>query len=254
MRLYRRDFLRFSLMGLAAGGLVTGSTYPLYGTEKKEPKGRLEYNPEAHFYGYLIDTYKCIGCGMCVQACKFENNVPDHFFRTWVERYLIADNGEDSVVDSPHGGINGFRPEVTKLNITKGFFVPKMCNHCQNTPCVQVCPVGASYMTEDGLVLVDFKHCIGCGYCVQACPYGSRFINPHTHTADKCTWCYHRISRYMLPACVQACPVKARRFGDLKDPNDEVRRIIATERVDVLQPVLLTKPKCYYLGLDKEVV
>src|SRR3989304_6826805 len=252
--LCRRDFLRWGLMGLAAGGMVTRSVYPIYGTEEEEPKRGLEYNPEDHYYGYLIDTYKCIGCGMCVQACKMENSVPEKFFRTWVERYLIADNGEDLVVDSPHGGISGFQPEVTKFNITKGFFVPKMCNHCQNTPCIQVCPVGASYMTEDGLVLVDFKHCIGCGYCVQACPYGSRFMNPYTHTADKCTWCYHRISRYMLPACVQACPVKARRFGDLKDPNDEVRRIIATERVGVLQPDLLTKPKCFYLGLDKEVV
>jgi Fe-S-cluster-containing dehydrogenase component len=254
MKFCRREFLHLGFMGLAAGGLVNSSIYTLYGREEEKPQKSLEYNPEDHFYGYLIDTYKCIGCGMCVRACKLENTVPKKFFRTWVERYIIADNGEDSVVDSPYGGIDGFQPEVTKLKITKGFFVPKMCNHCQNTPCIQVCPVGASYMTEEGLVLVDFNHCIGCGYCVQACPYGSRFINPHTHTADKCTWCYHRISKYMFPACVQACPVGARRFGDLKDPEDEVRRIIATERVYVLQPDLLTKPKCYYLGLDKEVV
>lgn len=254
MSLSRRDFLYLGSLGLAAGVLTTGITYPISGAEPEGSREGLEYNPENHFYAYLIDTYKCIGCGMCVQACKTENKVPDRFFRTWVERYLIAENGEESVVASPNGAVDGFQPEVTELHITKGFFVPKMCNHCQNTPCIQVCPVGASYMTEDGLVLVDFKHCIGCGYCVQACPYGSRYIHPYTHTADKCTWCYHRISRYMPPACVQACPVKARRFGDLKDPNDEVRKIIATERVDVLQPDLLTKPKCYYLGLDKEVV
>jgi tetrathionate reductase subunit B len=254
MKFSRRDFLRLGSVGLATGAMAVPSTYPLFSAGQVEPEKGLEYNPEDHFYTYLINTYKCIGCGMCVQACKLENKVPAKFFRTWVERYLIAESGDESVVDSPNGAVAGFLPEVTRLNITKGFFVPKMCNHCQNTPCVQVCPVGASYLTEEGIVLVDFKHCIGCGYCVQACPYGSRFINPQTHTADKCTWCYHRISRYMLPACVQACPVKARRFGNLKDPNDEVRRIIATERVDVLQPTLLTKPKCYYLGLDKEVV
>ena len=94
---------------------------------------------------------------------------------------------------------------------------------------------------------------MGCSYCVQACPYGSRFINPMSHTADKCTWCYHRTTRGLKPACVQACPTGTRLFGDVKDPYDPVRHLIERERLAVVQPQLLTKPKCYYIGLDKEV-
>ncbi|MBI4211642.1 MAG: 4Fe-4S dicluster domain-containing protein [Deltaproteobacteria bacterium] len=210
------------------------------------------YNWGNHYYAYLIDTRKCIGCGMCVQACSRENNVPDGFFRTWVERYEISERGE-VFVDSPHGGINGFEATNPGFNATKAFFVPKMCNHCEHTPCIQVCPVGASYATKEGMVLVDSERCVGCGYCVQACPYGSRFINPITHTADKCTWCYHRITKGLKPACVQACPTGARKFGDLKDEHDEVRKILASERIGILQAEKLTKPKCYYIGLDKEV-
>jgi len=210
------------------------------------------YNWEEHVYAYLIDTRKCIGCGMCVRACRLENKTPDNFYRTWVERYEISERGEVHV-DSPRGGEDGFSPIEPGFNVSKAFFVPKMCNHCANTPCTQVCPVGASYSTKEGVVLVDPKHCIGCGYCVQACPYGSRFINPETKTAEKCTWCYHRVTKGLPPACVQACPVGARKFGDLKKEDDEVRKLLAKERIGVLQAEKLTKPRCSYLGLDKEV-
>jgi Fe-S-cluster-containing dehydrogenase component len=100
---------------------------------------------------------------------------------------------------------------------------------------------------------VDDKRCIGCGYCIQACPYGSRYLNPTTHTADKCTWCYHRVTKGLKPTCVEVCPVGARIFGDRKNPDDPINEILATRRVQVLQPELLTKPQCYYLGLDMEV-
>lgn len=249
----RRKFLD-QLALLASGVFVAILGRPASGRGEfvSPAPGFPDYDWRQHLYAYLVDTHKCIGCGACVRACQVENHVPDHFFRTWVERYLISETGE-SYVDSPNGGLNGFEPVITGFQVTKAFFVPKMCNHCRKTPCVQVCPVGASYQTVDGLILVDQEHCIGCGYCVQACPYGSRFINPATRTADKCTWCYHRITKGMLPACVQACPVGARRFGDLKNAGDPVRKIITTERVMVLQPELLTEPACYYLGLDREV-
>jgi tetrathionate reductase subunit B len=209
------------------------------------------YDWSKHEYVYLIDTRKCIGCGSCVRACSRENNVPPDYFRTWVERYRVSRTGE-TAVDSPNGGMDGFEPLVSGQEVTKAFFFPKLCCHCTNTPCVQLCPVGASYRTLDGVILVDETRCIGCGYCVQACPYGSRFIHPEEHVASKCTLCYHRITRGLKTACVQACPVGARLLGDKKKVGDKVAEIIATERVQILQPELLTKPNCYYLGLSKE--
>jgi Fe-S-cluster-containing dehydrogenase component len=242
----RRDFIE--ALGAGAVALILPRGLARAQAPASAPA---EYNWEEHLFCYLIDVKRCIGCGMCVRACKRENAVPDDFYRTWIERYLVSLH--DVYVDSPKGALDGFGPVQTPFEPSKGFFVPKLCNHCKETPCVQVCPVGASYRSKDGLVLVDAKRCIGCGYCVQACPYGSRFMNPRTHTADKCTWCYHRITRGLLPACVQACPTGTRRFGDLKQEDDPVRKIIATESVRVLQPELLTEPHCFYLGLDKEV-
>ena len=209
------------------------------------------YDWTKHRYVYLIDMRKCIGCGSCVRACSRENDVPPDYFRTWVERYRISRTG-DTCVDSPNGGMDGFEPVVSGQEVTKGFFMPKLCCHCTNTPCVQLCPVGASYRTVDGVVLVDDKRCIGCGYCVQGCPYGSRFIHPKTHTASKCTLCYHRLTRGLKQACIQACPVGARMLGDTMKVGDKVAQIIATERIQVLQPELLTEPNCYYLGLSRE--
>ena len=109
--------------------------------------------------------------------------------------------------------------DIPKDRIDKAFFVPKLCNQCDKPPCVQVCPVGATYQTADGVVLVDRKWCIGCGYCIMACPYGMRFFHPQYHVAEKCNFCYHRINKGMKPACVQACPTGARRIGNIKDPR-----------------------------------
>ncbi len=253
----RREFLSNALrlssgaVVLLAGASANGSAQAAHPAES--------YNWEEHLYAYLIDTSKCIGCGSCVRACKAENDVPDGFFRTWVERYMVGgessnvDSPTSSHVDSPKGGIDGFPPIHTAFTPTKSFFVPKMCNHCKETPCIQVCPVGASYRTKDGVVMVDGTRCIGCAYCVQACPYGSRFINPETHTAEKCTWCYHRVTKGLRPACVEVCPTATRQFGDMKREDDPVRKAIEGDRVAILQPHLLTEPRCYYLHLDKEV-
>jgi len=242
----RRDFLREALsLGSAA---VVALILPKELAAAATPN----YDWDKHRWVYIIDTTKCIGCGSCVRACKQENDVPDDMYRTWVERYEVEING-DTFVDSPKGALESFEPATPSQSVAKAFFVPKICNHCTNTPCTQVCPVGASYQTNDGVILVDDKHCIGCGYCVQACPYGSRFISPRTHTAEKCTWCYHRITKGLLPMCVQSCPVGARIFGDRKNPDDPVNQILATERLAVLQPELLTKPNAFYRGLSMEV-
>ena len=248
----RREFLS-SVLKLSGGAVVflAGASVTGAAGAGKEKGAQESYRWDEHRYAYLIDTSKCIGCGACARACTAENKVPEGFHRTWIERYVIGLEG--SHVDSPNGGKDGFPPVQVGFAATKSFFVPKICNHCAATPCTQVCPVGASYRTHDGVVMVDGERCIGCAYCVQACPYGSRFISPVTHTAEKCTWCYHRITKGLRPACVEVCPTGARQFGDLKRENDPVRQAIEHDRVSVLQAHLLTEPQCYYLRLDKEV-
>lgn len=214
-----------------------------------------DYNPFEHYYGMGIDINKCIGCGRCVDACKTENEVPREpfFFRTWVERYKIFDDGS-SVVDSPNGAINGFKKSaVDGKNIMRSFFVPKICNHCDNPPCVQVCPVGATFKTPDGVILVDSDYCIGCRYCIQACPYGARFLNPENKTAEKCTFCYHRLVKGLLPACVEVCPTQARVFGETKKKASPLMRFKRMNKIGVLKPALNTDPKVFYANLDLEV-
>ncbi|MBI1739159.1 MAG: 4Fe-4S dicluster domain-containing protein [Acidobacteria bacterium] len=216
--------------------------------------GDTPYNPKEHYYGMGVDVDRCIGCGRCVDACKTENDVPREpfYFRTWVERYVVTPEGE-TLVDSPNGGMSGFPPTHSEKGILRTFFVPKLCNHCDNPPCVQVCPVGATFKTEDGVVLVDQEYCIGCRYCVQACPYGARFIDPRTRTAEKCTFCYHRLVRGLLPACVEVCPTGARVFGEIQQRSSPLVRFTRRHKIHTLKGHLNTKPKVYYANLDEEV-
>jgi Fe-S-cluster-containing dehydrogenase component len=214
-----------------------------------------DYNPYEHHWGMGIDINKCIGCGRCSAACKQENEVPEEpfFFRTWVERYRILED-ETTLIDSPNGAINGFKhPDESGSNVTRSFFVPKLCNQCDNPPCVQVCPVGATFQTPDGVTLVDADYCIGCRYCIQACPYGARFLDPATRTAEKCTFCYHRIVQDLLPACVESCPTQARIFGELKKKPSPLVRFLRMNKIGILKPFLNTEPKVYYANLDMEV-
>lgn len=218
------------------------------------PDGGEPVESQKHVYAYVIDIGKCIGCGNCVRACSAENNVPAGLFRTWVERYAITDDGV--YVDSPNGSKDGFT-KLDESHIEKterSWFVPKLCNQCHKPPCVQVCPVGATFKTEEGFVLVDPEHCIACGYCVQGCPYGSRFMDPETKIANKCTWCYHRVKAGGLPACVTVCPTHARVFGDLNDLDSEVSKIFQEDKWMVLRPDMHTDSYCFYVGLPREVV
>jgi Fe-S-cluster-containing dehydrogenase component len=218
-----------------------------------EPEAAPNYSMAEHWWGMLVDIDKCIGCGSCVRACQKENNVPDGYYRTWIERYRVTETlGVDKLqVDSPDGGKNGF--PLSHESGSREFFVPKMCNHCADSPCTQVCPVGATFITPDGVVLIDEKYCLGCSYCVQACPYGCRFIHPEKKVAQKCTLCYHRITKGLTTACCEACPTGARQLADLKNPRDPIHEFLRTHSVQVLKPHLATGAKLFYNALDGAV-
>ena len=252
METTRRNFL-------VAGGKVlvmtAAAASALESVLAGSPQAAPQYRAATHWWAMAIDIDKCIGCGLCVRACKVENDVVDepYFFRTWVERYHVdTADMEHPVVDSPNGGIDGFDQRYADGK-GKTFFVPKLCNHCTDSPCVQVCPVGATFETPDGVVLVDRDYCVGCRYCIQACPYGCRYLDPRTHTADKCTLCYHRITKGLKPACVEVCPTGARQLADLKDPNDPIHAFLRENKIQVLKAQMATGAKVYYNGLDGAV-
>ncbi len=184
-------------------------------------------------WAMLVDTRRCIACQACTIGCAVENALPEGDFRTVVATYAVR---------TPEGR--------TGLSV-----LPRLCNHCEEPPCIPVCPVGATFKRADGVVLVDGERCVGCAYCVQACPYDARFINHKTGKADKCTFCSHRIEAGLLPACVETCVGGARVFGDLNDPESEIgKRLKAAEgRTRVLKPEAGTQPRVFYIGLDDQL-
>jgi len=170
-----------------------------------------------------IDTKKCVSCADCVVACQTENNVPIGFCRDWiVER------------------IDGTYPQL-EMEIRS-----ERCNHCANSPCVRCCPTAASHYEEGGVVIVTHKKCIGCGACIQSCPYDARYSHPEGYV-DKCTFCFHRITVSQLPACVAVCPTRCMYFGDLDDSNSEVAKVIAKRKWKTLAPEAGTNPHIFYL-------
>lgn len=179
-------------------------------------------------YGMLIDLSLCIGCNACAIICREENDTPLTKFNTWVESWDV---------ERPDG-------RIARAN------VPKQCNHCDNPACVSVCPTGASYKAEDGTVQIDESRCIGCKYCMAACPYGARYAIPDTGAIGKCTYCAHRTEYGMLPACVSTCVTKARIFGDLNDPESDIsKRIAEAGSVDHLMADTGMEPTLCYIGL-----
>ena len=224
-----------------------------------------DYDWSKHRWAFGVDATRCIGCLRCVDACKTENEVPRdaHHFRTWVERYVYLEGEEKPRIDSQSDPINiaaseseaqyRFTDRYHDAKVERAFFVPKLCNQCTHPACVQVCPTGATFKTADGIVLIDHTYCIGCQYCVQACPYGARYFNEEKGVTDKCTWCYHRVTKGQQPACVEVCPVGARIFGDLADHNSPVSRFVRENRISVLKPETGNAPNVFYVGLDRGV-
>jgi Fe-S-cluster-containing dehydrogenase component len=253
MNFERREFLRQSGQFLLLSAAASAAWEAILAGH---PETAPTYKMADHWWAMWIDVGACIGCGTCVRACKEENDVPREpvYFRTWVERYRVRpDDPEHPAVDSPNGGYDAFTDTGDPDPGAKHFFVPKLCNHCAHSPCVQVCPVGATFESPDGVVLVDKTYCLGCRYCVQACPYGCRFIDPRTNTVDKCTLCYHRVTKGLTTACCETCPTSARQLGDLKNPKDPIHQLLRDHAVHVLKPQMATGSKVYYNGLDGSV-
>jgi tetrathionate reductase subunit B len=214
----RRDFAKRLAAGAAMG--TAAAALPV-SAKAAVKKNRTQY-------GMVIDTRRCIGCQACTVACKSEFDVPLGVGRTWVED---IEKGE--------------YPNVTRN------FLPRNCNHCSKPPCVRVCPTGATWKREeDGVVVIDKDICIGCKYCIEACPYDARFFNPVTRTADKCEFCLHRVKEGMAPACVNTCQGRARIFGDLNDPDSEVSNLIAENPVTALRTEMGTQPNVFYIAAD----
>lgn len=202
-------------------------------------------------YGMVIDLTRCFGCNACVVACSQENGTPRdvNFLRV-----LLTESGD--------------YPNVRRD------FIPVQCNHCEDAPCIEACPTGASYREDDGRVLVDYDECVGCKSCVGACPYGNRFfVDEETSSGSyydgevtlfeeklqeknewsgkevsiKCDFCSSRLEEGLEPACVEACPAEARTFGDLDDPSDEVNRLILRKDGEQPLPDYDVNPSIFYV-------
>ncbi len=254
MKMTRKGFLQ---AGAAALVVVAGKR--VIGTEgaaaaPPPPPGALT----AKRWAMVVDLSKCRqkeGCKDCIAACHREHNVPQINDRAhevkwiWKEQYanVFPENAAQYTEVAERGG-----PALVT------------CNHCANPACVRVCPTQATWKREDGIVMMDWHRCIGCRYCVAACPYGSRsfnWVNPRPYitklnpnyptrtqgVVEKCTFCEERLAKGQLPACVEACPAKAIVFGDIEDPKSEVRTVLRERFSLRRKPELGTQPHIFYL-------
>jgi Fe-S-cluster-containing dehydrogenase component/formate-dependent nitrite reductase membrane component NrfD len=182
-------------------------------------------------YGFIIDNRKCIGCHACTVACKTENQVPLGVNRTWV-KYV----------------------EKGRYPNARRYFQVTRCNHCENAPCVEICPVTAMYQRKDGIVDFDSERCIGCKACMQACPYDAIYIDPERNTAAKCHYCAHRTEVGLAPACVTVCPEQAIVAGDLDQTESPIAQLLERETVRVRRPEAGTRPKLYYIEAEESAI
>jgi Fe-S-cluster-containing dehydrogenase component/formate-dependent nitrite reductase membrane component NrfD len=182
-------------------------------------------------YGFLIDQNRCIGCHACTVACKEEHNIAVGVNRTWV-KYI----------------------EKGRYPDTRRHFAVLRCNHCDDAPCIEICPTVALFRRTDGIVDFDNERCIGCKSCMQACPYDALYIDPDRNTAAKCNFDASRVEMGYKPACEVVCPTQAILSGDLDDANSLISKRIAVEKVSVRKPEKGTKPKLFYAGVDGDLL
>ena len=213
-------------------------------------------------FGYGLDISRCIGCRKCVYACVDENNQSRDPQIHWIQ---VLEMEKAKGIDFHHANLNYEREKVPDED---HFYLPVACQQCENPACVKSCPVGATWKDKDGIVVVDYNWCIGCRCCMASCPYGARHfnwlepktpkdkVNPSTHylgnrprykgIVEKCTFCVQRTREGKYPACVEICPVGARKFGNLLDPDSEISYILKNKRVLILKEELNTQPKFFY--------
>ena len=214
-------------------------------------------------WGYGLDLSRCIGCRRCVYGCVKENN--QSRYNPQLQWIRVVRLPEGSLINLENAEHYYNPPAVPEPGYV---YMPVQCQHCENPPCVKVCPVRATWKEPDGLVVVDYNWCIGCRYCIAACPYKGRVFNwaepnippeelntavhylgnrpRYKNVVEKCTFCVQRVRQGRYPACVEACPTGTRKFGNLLDPDSEIRYLIDHKRVFRLKEDLNTEPKFYY--------
>ena len=213
-------------------------------------------------FAYALDLSKCIGCRRCVYGCVEETNQSRNPEIQWIR---VLEMDQDRGIDLHHA--NPYY-EADLVPRPGHFYLPAACQQCENPPCVKACPTGATWRDADGIVMMDYDWCIGCRCCMAACPYGARRfnwaepelpadeVNPDMHllgnrpraigVVEKCTFCVHRVREGKYPRCVEVCPTGSRKFGNLLDPQSEIRYILAHKRVAILKAELNTRPRFYY--------
>jgi molybdopterin-containing oxidoreductase family iron-sulfur binding subunit len=214
-------------------------------------------------FGYGLDLSRCVGCRRCVYACAKENNTSRA--KPQIHWIRVLELEKERGVDLTHAEVYYDADAVPRPG---KFYMPVQCQQCRKPPCVKACPTQATWKEPDGIVVVDYDWCIGCRACMAACPYGARHfnwgagtlpaaeLNPDQHflgnrprprgVVDKCTFCIQRSRKGRYTACVEACPVGARKFGNLLDPESEIRKVIETKRVYVLKEDVGTEPTFFY--------
>jgi molybdopterin-containing oxidoreductase family iron-sulfur binding subunit len=216
-------------------------------------------------FGYGLDISRCIGCRRCVYGCIDENNQSRDPEIHWIRVLELERAHVVREINVEHGNAYYNHQKVPAEGM---MYLPVACQQCEDPPCTSACPTGATWQEPDGIVVMDYDWCIGCRYCMVACPYGARHfnwadpsipkdeINPDTHilgnqprahgVVEKCTFCIQRTRKGRYPACVEACPVGARKFGNLLDPDSEIRYLMRHKRTFVLKAELNTRPKFFY--------
>lgn len=254
MKMTRKDFLRLSGLSL----LIAGSRKVTQAVSQQSSSAQVEVTgPQRKVrWGMVIDLHKCrTGCDACIRRCNVLHNIPHIAERAHEVKWIWTE---------PFKKVFPFALTAYTSILPPQAPVPMLCNHCENPPCTRVCPTKATWKREDGIVMMDWHRCIGCRYCIAACPYGSRSfnwedprpaiptINPEFPTrtkgvVEKCNFCEELLAQGRLPGCVEACTNGALIFGNLADPNSEPRKLLRVRFAIQREPELGTGPSIYYL-------